>query len=106
MRKIWPPTYDDFSVRIWAAILSTIINLLLWSFAMLGAQFAFFGLFPGLIPAFAIAAIIWHGVEGSGITILGFTTVIAANFGFYYLICWVFINLFRPATNWWPEKHS
>src|SRR5262249_56404416 len=52
MRKLWPPTYDDFSIRVWAAIVSLVTNSVLWTLALSRSETAFWLLlFPGLFPA-------------------------------------------------------
>lgn len=60
---------------------------------------------PGLIPAFYVSAVFGFG-EGEFVAIIGAAIVIIGNFGFYYLVSWVVINMFAPSTNWWPEKHK
>ena len=104
MRKLWPPTYDDFSVRMWAAIVSVMVNSLLWAFMFLGAQGAFWWLVPGVLPAAAISAIAGYNFEGPTIPVIAAFTCIVADFGFYYLISWVLINMFTRSTDWWPTK--
>jgi len=80
--------------------------MLLWASAFFGSQTAFWWLIPGFIPAFAVSAMVGYDVEGPVFPVVGLIMAIAANFGFYYLTSWVLINMFRPATNWWPEKRA
>lgn len=105
MRRLWPPTYDRFTVRLWAAASSAAINLLLVALFFTRLESVFWWMLPGLIPAFAVGAM--SGVpEGKFALVLGGAIFLIGNFGFYYLVSWVLINLFIPSTNWWPEKRT
>lgn len=102
MRKLWPPTYDDFSVRVWAAVISILVNALLWIFVSAGSFVAFLFLaFPGIFPA----VILGSGIEDR-FNWIGAGAWILTELAFYYFIAWWLIGAFRPATNWWPEKKA
>jgi len=105
VRKLWPPTYDRISIRIWAIFGSVAINLLLWTLLLLGSEGAFYWMIPGLIPAFALGAM-FDRPEGTFVPIVGVAVFIIGNFGFYYLVSWGVINMFTPSKNWWPEKRT
>jgi hypothetical protein len=105
MRKLWPPTYDDFSIRIWATIVSAIVSLLLWAFFVFGSETAFLILLvPGMFPVVMISG---HGIEE--LDHLTWTIIIAwvlTQFAFHYCIAWWLIGSFRPRTSWWPTPRS
>lgn len=106
VRKLWPPTSDTFSVRLWAALASIAFNLLLWAFALCGSEGVIWWMLPGFIPAGLAGAIAGWDKEGATIQVMAAIVVILGNLGFYYLISWVIINMFRPSRDWWPEKRS
>lgn len=106
VRKLWPPTSDDFSVRLWATLASIAFNLLLWVVLLSGLEGAFWWLLPGFIPAAMVSAIAGWDMEGAAIHVVAAIVLILGNLGFYYLISWVIINMFTPSRNWWPEKRS
>lgn len=106
MRKLWPPTSDDFSVRLWAVLASIAFNLLLWGCLRRGLEGAFWWLVPGLFPAVLVSAIAGWDMDGATIHVVAAIVLILGNLGFYYLIYWVIINMFTPSRNWWPEKRS
>src|SRR5215472_14263334 len=108
MRKLWPPTYDDCSVRLWAIASSFIFNLLFFLLAWLNpaTQGLYIFFIPGMIFAMTAGALSGGEAGGSVIVVISAVIGLLANLGFYYLVSWVFINMFRPATNWWPEKRS
>ena len=103
MRKLWPPTYDNVSVRVWAAFISAAINLLLCVLFFSGSEVVFWGALPGIMPAIFLSAMAGYG-EWEFIPIVGTAVVIACNFCFYYLVSWILINMFTPSTNWWPQN--
>src|SRR5262245_58199491 len=98
MRKLWPPTYDNVSVRLWAAATSAVVVLLLWLLAMNTDSDTLYWLFafPGMLPAMVITSISQGDVEGT-ITPLALIAWIVADFALYYFVAWVFIRAFRPA---------
>ena len=107
MHKLWPPTYDNLSVRLWAAAISVVVILFLWLLVKTtdsDTVFWFFA-FPGMFPAMIVTGITHGDIEGS-LTPLAFMAWLLTEFAFYYSIAWVFISAFRPATNWWPEKRA
>ena len=106
MTKLWPPTYDDFSIRFWAAAVSAAINLvagLLVYFHAVAEPFFLLFFAPGLIVFMLVTR---QDFEGANFGWFGLSAGIVVNFVFYYLVAWVLIRSFRPATNWWPAKRS
>ena len=107
MRRLWPPAYDDFSIRVWAASFAILLNLV-------GAVLIFrggltdilwwFG-FPG---AFAFVPVAGGGIEevDGWRAWCGFAAWLLANGVFYYFVARFFIRLFQPVNGWWPEKRS
>ena len=105
MRKTWPPTYDNVSVRVWAVFGSATINLLLWTLFFTGSDAVFWWALPGIMPAIFLSMMFGYG-DLEIMPALGTAVVIAGNFVFYYLVSWVLINMFTPSTNWWPERRT
>ncbi|HEY6307393.1 MAG TPA: hypothetical protein VI488_13140 [Candidatus Angelobacter sp.] len=108
MRELWPPTYDDFSVRGWAAALSGSVNLILGLLLYLhrvGFELLFLYL-PGFFAYMFVYSLANHGIEVASVSRLGLVAAVIANFALYYFVAWWLIRAFRPATNWWPAKHS
>lgn len=105
MRKIWPPTYDRFSIRLWAVFGSVAINLLLCVLFFSGSEAVFWWALPGIMPAFAVGAMSGFP-DGKFAQVLGGTIFLVGNLGFYYLVSWILINMFTRSTNWWPEKQT
>jgi|SRR5579864_5359696 len=105
MRKLWPPTYDRFSVRLWSLFGSAAINLLLSALLLSGSEYVYWWMVPGFLPAFAVGAMSGFP-DGKFAQVLGGAIFLVGNLGFYYLVSWVLISMFTPSTNWWPEKRS
>ena len=106
MRTLWPPTYDEISIRVWAAAGSLLVNLvlgLLICFRLAGIGVAIFS-FPALFAYILVYTIVNHGIEVDTVSWLGVIIAAVINFGFYYLIFWWLISAFQPAKSWWPEK--
>jgi hypothetical protein len=105
VRKLWPPTYDDFSIRFWAAAASGTINFAIA--ILLYFRLALFIILWTMAPAILTFMFVSRqDFEGASFSWSGLIAGIAANFVFYYLVAWLFIRAFRPATNWWPEKRA
>jgi len=100
MRKLWPPTYDDFSIRVWAAIVSLVTNSVLWTLALSRSEAAFWLLlFPGMFPAAVLGCDFEDRCTSVGVAAWVLTDLVC-----YYFIAWWLIRAFQPSTSWWPEK--
>jgi hypothetical protein len=101
MRKLWPPTHDRFSIRVWAAIISFLLTLGFVVLALLCPQADSFYMFfvPGLLPVLIIT-----GGWFSSLAPLGIVLMLALNMAFYFLVAWWLISAFEAKTNWWPAK--
>jgi hypothetical protein len=105
MQKLWPPTFSDFSIRCWAAMFSGAFNLIvgLLIYLRAGGLFVIVSCLPGLCAAMLASR---QDLEGADFSWLGLIAGTVANLLFYYLAARFLIIAFRPATNWWPAKHS
>lgn len=106
MRKLWPPTYDDVSVRFWAAAVSVSANLALVSvlYLHLVCLEILFLYGPALFSYTLVSALVNRGIESDSVSWLGLIAATLVNLGFYYFVSWWLISAFRPARSWWPEK--
>jgi apolipoprotein N-acyltransferase len=103
MRKLWPPYYDDFTLRVWAAVTSVVVSSVLWALAFSKPDSVMYCLMvPG---AFAEMIVARRGVE-EGITLPGLIAWMVTNAAFYYFIAWWLIRAFQPVKVWWPTKRS
>jgi hypothetical protein len=107
VRKLWPPTYDDFSIRTWAALSSIAVNLAgllccLWFDAI--NVFWWIG-FPGLFAFLLIngsieeASSVWR--VSAGLALWAVLNLIS-----YYFVARFVIRALQPVKGWWPEKQS
>jgi hypothetical protein len=107
VRKLWPPTYDDFSVRTWAALSSILVNLaglLCWFW--FGALNVLWWIgFPGLF-----AFLLFNGsieeASSLGRICIGMAAWVVINLLFYYFVARFVIRAFQPVKYWWPERQS
>jgi hypothetical protein len=106
MRKLWPPYYDDASLRLWATSVSVVINLIVVVLAFSGSVFSFTLGMPGWMVFMAFMVVKSRGIEEATVNLSAIIIGFLVNFGFYYFIArWVF-SAFQPVQGWWPEKRS
>jgi hypothetical protein len=105
MRRLWPPYYDEFSLRLWASAASTFMNMLVVLALFIPNAFwiSFLVGFPGW---FAFMLVGRQGIEEADFNFWAIVAGLLVNLGAYYLIArWVFAA-FQPVRGWWPEKRS
>jgi hypothetical protein len=108
MRKLWPPAYDDFSVRTWAVTSSALVNLfgLFWCLYGDVTHILWWLAFPGY---FAFALVAGASIEEANsipLVSVGVAAWLVTNLIFYYFVARFIISAFQPVKGWWPEKRS
>jgi hypothetical protein len=101
MRQLWPPTYDKFTTRFWACVCSVTLNALFALILFVSPDVGSWFFVLGLIPVVLVT-----GVWFTSLALLGEVILLLTNFVFYYFLALWIIAACRPATNWWPTKHS
>jgi hypothetical protein len=108
MRKLWPPSHDDFRIGVWAVLSSGAVSLFGAIFCFLGdvTHILWWFAFPGY---FAFAVIAGASIEEANsipLVSLGVAAWLTVNFVFYYFVMRFVLRAFQPVKGWWPEKRS
>jgi hypothetical protein len=107
VRKFWPLTQDDFSIRLWAALSSAFLNLVgllccLW-FGVIKVLWLVG--FPGALAFLLINGSIEEASSVWWVSI-GIAAWVFINLVFYYYVVRFVISAFQPVKDWWPERQS